>query len=329
MIRSVRRVLAALGWVVAVLAISLGAAGLVTALDAPPGSVERPELTRRGDALVTPLLDAQEAELRRLADDVTALAAEARTALTSLNGTDLEAVEGAVAAGDALVMAIRDRSAAIARALDDVPLIGTPDGAYQLAEAVRGRHARLAAAPSATARLGAAWVRLTTGSIAASRLSGLLAAHDEAVLAAAALGRDARYAEAVTTLDDAQAAIAAARVMRDRLAATVDVTTLDAWLDRNADYDTALRALYVALDDVGGRVTSAVREAIDAERAAKEGLPPDSRGLILIMAEIGRGGMNSAIVAIEEARGSLADALVAGAAGALDTAPNPGSAPPP
>ena len=54
-------------------------------------------------------------------------------------------------------------------------------------------------------------------------------------------------------------------------------------------------------------MTDDVRDAIAAERAAKERLPADSRGLILIMAEIGRGGMNHAVIAIEEARGALAD----------------------
>jgi hypothetical protein len=33
--------------------------------------------------------------------------------------------------------------------------------------------------------------------------------------------------------------------------------------------------------------------------------------MIVIMAEIGRGGMSSAVIAIEEARGRLADALAA------------------
>lgn len=309
MIPSVRRALAAIAWLAAVVVIALGAAGLVTALDTPAGGGDRPELTAPGDALVTPILDAQESELSLLAEDVFALSSSARTALAALNGTDLETVEAAVAAGDGRIVAIRTRAAAIGASLADAPLIDEPDGAYRVSSAVRARHARLVEAAAVPAELEGAWARLTIGSLAASRLSALLAAHDEAVLAAAAQGRDAKYDAAATTLDDADAAIADARRMRDRLAATVDVTTLDAWLDRNAAYDVALRALYVALRDVGGRVTSDVRAAIDAERAAKERLPPDSRGLSLIMAEIGRGGMNGAVIAIEEARGALSAAL--------------------
>jgi len=71
-------------------------------------------------------------------------------------------------------------------------------------------------------------------------------------------------------------------------------------------------------------VTKDVRAAIDAERAAKDRLPPDSRGLIVIMSEIGRGGMNSAVIAIEEARGRLSEAL---AAAAPSGSPGPAAVP--
>jgi hypothetical protein len=144
---------------------------------------------------------------------------------------------------------------------------------------------------------------------AAARLSSLLAAHDEAVLAAAEQGRDAEYEQALTILGDADTAIADARRLRNNLARTVDVTTLDEWLERSARYDVALRQLYAALVESDGRITDAVREAMTAEGRAKDRLPPDTRGLVVIMAEIGRGGMNGAVVAIEQARGQLTAAL--------------------
>ena len=152
----------------------------------------------------------------------------------------------------------------------------------------------------------------SASSLAASRLSAELEAHVDAVATAAEHGRDAAYEAALAALDDADAAIAGARELRDLLADTVEVTTLDEWLDRSEAYDVALRALYTALDDVGGRVTTAVREAIAAEEAARARLPPDARGLVVIMADIGRGGMNGAVIAIEEARGRLAEVLVEG-----------------
>ena len=306
---AVRSLPAALAWLVAVLAIALGAAGLVTAMDAPPAGRDRPELTVRGDAIVDAALDAIESELATLSADVDALGTQARGALASLVGSDMTTVDGAIAAGDGLMVQVTLRVATIRQALAEVPLIGTPQARYQVSSAVRDRYDRLRAAVAEVDGLDGAWARLTTGSVAASRLSTLLAAHDQAVLSAAGLGRDAKYKEAVETLDGADAAISDSRRLRDVLANTVDVVVLDQWLDRNAGYDVALRGLYQALDDVGGRVTRAVREAIDAEKAAKERLPADSRGLILIMGEIGRGGMNGAVIAIEQARGRLADAL--------------------
>lgn len=305
-----RSILAALLWLLAAVAIAFGAAGLVTAVDAPPNDGDlRPELTAEGDAEVTPALDAIEADLAGIAAQVDALGAQARGALASLAGQDLDTVAAAVKAGDELLLDIELRRAAVAGALAEVPIIGTPEGAYAVSAEVRERYDRLREAATAVDGLDGAWARLTSGSLAASRLSASLAAHDDAVLAAAERGRDAKYRTAAAALDDADAAIADARALRDVLANTVDVSVLDQWLDRNAAYDTALRELYVALDGVGGRVTSGVRKAIDAERAAKDRLPPDPRGMVIIMADISRGGMNGAVIAIEEARGRLMDAL--------------------
>jgi hypothetical protein len=152
-------------------------------------------------------------------------------------------------------------------------------------------------------------------------MSEALARHDEAVLAAAALGRQGRYAEAIRTLAGADTAIEDARALRDRLAATVDVSTLDIWLDRNAAYDRALTGLYRALRNVGGRVTRDVRAAVRAEKAAKDQLPSDNRAMVIIMADIGRGGMNEAVIAIETARGRLAEALRPEAEGSSSPVP--------
>ncbi|MGP1675150.1 MAG: hypothetical protein ACTS8Z_08055, partial [Candidatus Limnocylindrales bacterium] len=72
---------------------------------------------------------------------------------------------------------------------------------------------------------------------------------------------------------------------------------------------TALRTLYVAVRAADGRVNAAVRRAMAAEAAAKTRLPPDTRSLVLIMAEIGRGGMNASAIAIEQAHQDLVEAL--------------------
>jgi hypothetical protein len=175
---SARPILAAIAWFGLALVISLGAAGLVTGMDTSPAGGARPELTMRGDAVVTPVLDAAEAELGVVADDMAALADQARRALASLNGSDLDTVAEAVAAGDDLVARIRARSTAVRTDLAAAPLVGTPDGAYELSQAVRDRHDRLAMAADTTVGLDAAWARLTAGALAASRLSARLGEQD-------------------------------------------------------------------------------------------------------------------------------------------------------
>jgi hypothetical protein len=157
--------------------------------------------------------------------------------------------------------------------------------------------------------LNSAWTLLTVGSLSATQLSGLLSDHDKAVVNAAARGRAADYAAALGLLDKADTAITQARALRDKLATSVDVSTLNQWLDRSAAYDKALRALYAALRASGGAVNDAVRVAARAEEAAKARLPPDTRALSLIMGEIGQGGMTDAAVAIEQAGSDIDEAL--------------------
>ena len=174
--------------------------------------------------------------------------------------------------------------------------------------------------------LHTAWTRLTVGSVAATKMSGLLAEHDRLVGQAADRGVHAKYAEAMKLLDQAQAQLASARDLRNELVTTVDVSVLDEWLTRNEDYDVALRNLYKEISKVGKTVTATTRAAVKAEADARARLPPDTRGLVIIMAEIGRGGMSDAVVAIEEARAKLADALDAATAPSSDD-PGPTNGP--
>jgi hypothetical protein len=306
-----RRALVALIWLLLVVAIAMGAAGLVSGADHQPGTSARPELTYTRDREVDAALDAATRDLEALVDQVAALGVQARGALAALNGTDASTVDGAIAEGSRLLDGMLARTSAVRRELLDVPYVARTDAGLLVSAARSERHAALVAALDATDGLQEAWVRLTSGSVTATRLSGLLARHDEEVTDAAALGRAARYEDAIERLDDADATVDEARTLRNQLANTVDVTVLDAWLDRLANYDVALRGLYVAYSNVGSRVTDELREAQAAEAAARQELPSDTRGMVVIMAEIGRGGMNGAVIAIEEARGRLARAIEA------------------
>jgi hypothetical protein len=304
-----RTVLGSLAWLAVIVVIALGGAGLVTGLDHPPGTPSRPELTMAGDAEVTPKLDAASADLDELAQHVEDLGTEARGALAALNGAKPDVAEAAIAAGDLLVADVVRRTEAVRAKLAAVPYVGTPEAGLTVSDAIVQRHAALVAALDATEGLDASWARLSISAIAASKTSQLLAEHDRLMGEATARGRLAKYAEAQKLIDQAAAQLTAARSVRDDLAKTVDVTVLDEWIKRNADYDVALRNLYKAIAKVSRTVTPAARAAVKAEKAARDRLPPDPRGMVVIMGDIGRGGMNQAVIAIEEARATLADAI--------------------
>jgi len=322
MSRTVRAILAALAWLAIIVVIALGAAGLVTALDHPPGTAARSDLTMAGDAEVNRMLDVATDDLQALADQVEALGIQARGALAALNGTDTAIGEEAIAKGDSLATDVIQRTRALRQRLASVPYVGMPDAGLRVSASTVARHAALVAALDATDGLDASWARLSVGAVAATKMSTLLAEHDRLVGAAAERGRNAKYAEAIKLIDQADDQLATARTVRNQLANTVEVSVLDEWIARNAAYDVALRDLYTAISKVGRKVTATVRAAVKAEAVARDNLPPDRRALVVIMADIGRGGMNGAVIAIEEARATLTDALDSDAAA---DSPEPGS----
>jgi hypothetical protein len=306
----VRQAIAAVVWLLAVIAIAFGAAGVVAGLNTPAADgSDRSGRTARGDAAAIAALAPIEADLHALADDVHSLSGHARGVLAALAANDVALAESAAASGTALVNKIDADAAAIRDALRSVPILGSAEAVYALSPSTRQRYVNDVDAIAATDDLNADWTRLTIGSLSATSLSSLLSNHDKAVVAAAARGRAADYAGALGHLDDADTAITQARAMRDNLATSVDVTTLDRWLDRSAAYDKALRDLYAALRASGGAVNDAVRKAARAEDAAKARLPPDTRALVLIMAEIGQGGMTDSADAIDQAAADIDEAL--------------------
>ena len=112
----------------------------------------------------------------------------------------------------------------------------------------------------------------------------------------------------------AEAALALAANRRDALATTVDVTILSQWIDRNQAFDTAATTLYKLLTASPHKVTPAIRSAFAGLTVARNNLPPDTKGLEVILDDLARGGLNQAVIEIEDAKGSLinAVALIAG-----------------
>ena len=298
----------ALVWLLAAALIALGAAGVVAGMDTPgPNGADRTGRTGHGDAVANASLDAIQGDLQTLSDNVASLGEQARSILAAMSSNETDTVDTATAQGTQLVSDIKARAERIRTALGEVPIIGTPAAAYELSQDTIDRHDAYLGGLKSTDQLDSAWAGLVVSALAANRLSGLLADHDQAVVDAATAGRKADYPTALSHLDDADKAIADARKLRDQLKATVDVSTLDQWLDRSHAYDVALRALYVAVR--GGATTQEIRQAVEKEQAAKNQLPPDTRSLVLIMADIGQGGINDAAADIDQAHSDLEEAL--------------------
>ena len=268
-----------------------------------------PGLVYENDAAVAAKLDAVEADLQDLADDVDDLGTQARGALAAMISGTPDTVDAAIAQGDALLAGITAKAKAIRAELAAVPFVGRPggrpprlarrcgSGTPPHAGAGRDRRPRCRLEPADGRGRGGG---PPLGPARRARPPG-------------GRGRGTGPGREVQDRDrDPRPGCRRdreSRKLRDRIVASVDVTVLDQWLDRNEAYDKALPALYKALASVGGKVTKKVREAIDAEKAARARLPPDARGLVVIMADIGQGGLNGAVIAIEGAKADLADAL--------------------
>jgi len=310
-----------LAWFACALVLAFGTAGLVGGMAHQPGTAARAELTWSADQRILPGLTTAAADLGTLTQDVDGLGDLGTRALLAVNDGNTAGLAAAVKDGDDVLAKIESETLALRAKLATLPDVG-PGAEGRLGGAALRRYQTLTGALDATGGLTDSWGRLTAGSLGALRLRTTLADHDQATAAAAKLGTAAKYAEALAKLAESDAAIADARKQRDAMAASVDVAILTQWIDRNADYDRALRALYKVLRTSGSKVTAAVEKAYQAEQAARALLPGDTRGLIVIMSDVARGGLNQAVIGIEEAKGRLTDALDAfNATDATEAAP--------
>ena len=296
-----------LAWLAVAVGIALGGAGIVAGADHLPGSGARPELTAAADAAMAPTLAAADATVAALEAEVGTLSGDGRDALAALVAADAVGVGTSVAAGyphldaiEADVAALRDQLRPLA--------VGDPTAAARYSPATIAHYDRLVSAIGATDGLRDAWGTLAAGSVPALDLVGHLTAHDARAGEAVLEGSRGKYAASIAKLDAADAELAAARAVRDDLAKHVDVETLDAWIARNAAIDAALLHLYTLLEQSLGRVTPDVRAALAGVDVARAQLPPDTRALVVILADIARGGLNQSVIAIEQARGRLAAA---------------------
>lgn len=305
---AVRTLLSALAWLAVAVLVALGGAGIVAAMNHVPGTDARAELTWDGDSETGPALDAATAQLQVLSDEVESLGSTARQALAAVVSGDATMVNDTIAAGTLQLATVQQLAASLEASVDGTPSVGE-GGALRLSPELQARYAEIAKTNGLTDGLEADWTRLSGRALDATNLFGLLARHDQETAAAAQQGAVGKYRTALDLLDVSDATIAETRALRDRLAATTDVSTLTTWIDRNADYDAALRALYTALQESGGEPNRAVSNAFEGEQEARERLPVDLRPLVVIMADVAQGGLNQAVISIEETRGEIAAAL--------------------
>ncbi|HTK45762.1 MAG TPA: collagen-like protein [Patescibacteria group bacterium] len=306
---SLGRALRGIAWTALFAVMAAGAAGLIAEASHTPGSPSRADLTAEGDMALSSRLDAATSRLTAISANVDGLADAAKTALEEITSADPTKLQQSLEHGGELTASITTDTRALQVALAGLPG-DEPDAMLRYSNDTLVRRAATLAALAAAAGLEASWQQVSARALEASGVTTLIAQHDQIVLDAAAQGRTRQYAKAAATLDQAIQTVVAVKEQRTRLIADTGQTVLDAWIERNRDYDLALQGVYVALvASKGDPTTVRVQRARAAERAAFNQLPPDRRTIIVIIGEVARGGLTQAVIAIEDARGRIEDAL--------------------
>jgi hypothetical protein len=295
-------------WIALAFVLSLGGAGLVGELTHPPGGLAREELTYTGDRALAVRLDDASARLRDIAVDVDKMALAAKAALGAVSGADSEALRKNLENGGASAVLIASATNDLRDALAGLPGDG-PDATVQFSNATLVRRAAILAARDAASGLAEQWAQVTGRSVDAARVTLLLQTHDSTVFAATKSGVKAFYGDALARLQTAAGTLTEISALRAQLVVGGQVTILDEWIARHTRYDQALVTLYTALRASKGKTNLAVQAAYREEKLARDQLPPDARSIVVIVAEIARGGLNQAVLAIEDARGRIDQAL--------------------
>ena len=306
--RTLLRLARALAWLTAVLLIAVGVGGVATAATPVPDEQHRPELYARAEAALAPGLAAITIDLEALQVQAERLATTSRRALVDLAARDAEAVSGDLDAGDAIVLEVGTLATRVDAALRRLPYGVASD---RLGPRMQARLVAVVDAVDAVRPLAGDWGRLSGAAVPAISITSHLEQHDVTAFEATQEGAAGRYAAALERLTGATAELDAAQVIRDRLAQSVDTSTLDAWIERNRTYDAALVRLYTALEASPDHATPEILAAFAEVEAAQKLLPPDTRALIVIIGDLAQGGLNQAAIAVEEARGALTAAVAA------------------
>jgi hypothetical protein len=301
-------VLRGAAWSLCALVVALGGAGIVIGADHLPGDATRPELTWRADARMRDAIAPIALELQNLQSDVTKLGQAGRSALIDLSERDAAALQQTLDVGDQIVTTMEVRKAIIRQAVQALPYPADPG---RLGDSVTSSVIAINDALRAVDDIPADWAQLARGVVPAIRLASLLEQHDRQTFAATALARQDDYRGAIRELNTSLQMIDQAKAIRNQLVTTTDVAVLSLWLSRNERFDRALLVLYGELAVSPTRITPKARTAFAEVDRLQKLLPLDTRALVVVMSDIAQGGLNQAVIAIEQARGRLADAEAA------------------
>jgi hypothetical protein len=288
--------------------LALGGAGLVGQLSHPPGDARRAELTYTADEQLKGQLDGLASQVQGVSTIVDSLAADARAALTAVAAADGDALKTALDRGTERATAAQSTVAQIRSSLAGLPGEGH-DATAVYSNDILVRRAALLAALDSVGGLGPLWDSVTARADDAATLILAIRTHDTTVASAATQGVAAKYAAALDLLTQASATLDQIVQLRRQIVAGSDATVLDEWIGVHQAYDTALANLYKALKKSGGVRNPVVDADYQAVQQAQANLPADNRQIVVIVAEVAQGGLSQAVIAIDDARGRIEQAL--------------------
>jgi hypothetical protein len=291
--------------------VALGGAGLAVAADRAQDPSHRPELTWPADQAAARAFAPLVADLKTVDSQATTLAKAARDALGNLQGLDIDAVRVALDSGDAASEAI---SALVADVSSDKADADAHIERYRLGPTTSEMVGAMDSAVSALSNVPRAWQSLDARALAVVSVIDDLQRHDGLVFRATTAGRQGSWADALSALDDAAGPLAAARQIRDLIAADSDVSTLDDLIARYDAYDAALVALYGFEKETGQQSGAKFDDLQRAVQRAQTALPADTRALSAIVGGAAGRVITESLVAIEQARGAIMTALASATA---------------
>jgi hypothetical protein len=293
-----------IAWTMLAIAVALGGSGLVSQLGHVPGSPQRQELTWAADAALNARLADATESLHDIDGNVERMSEAAKAALGSVASVDPAALKTNLERGNGAAILIEKATQDLRTAMSGLPGDG-PQAAMTYSNATLVRRARILAALDAALTLAASWQSVTARSLDAARAAGLLNLHNQQIADATNLGRSGRYKDAVARIETGKITLQDITSLRDQIVAAGDTNVLDAWIQVNRVFDDALEALYKGLDASHGKNTIVVQALYRDEQNAFNNLPKDNRAIIVIVAQLAQGGLNQAVLAINDAQGRI------------------------